>query len=48
MMELFITKDLFDQLLKSEFPEEELARREAERAYLIAQKYLWSGKTFSS
>ena len=37
MMELFITKDLFDQLLKSEFPEEELARREAERAYLIAQ-----------
>lgn len=37
MMELFITKDLFDRLLESEFSEDNLARKEAGRAYLIAQ-----------
>lgn len=40
MMELFITKDLFYQLLEKKFPEESLVRREAERAYLIAQNIL--------
>lgn len=37
MMELFITKDLFDRLLEREFSEDNLARKEASRAYLIAQ-----------
>lgn len=37
MMEVFITKDLFDDLLEKEFSESELARKEAGRAYLIAQ-----------
>ena len=37
MMELFITKDLFGKLVESEFPGEDLARKEAERAYFVAQ-----------
>lgn len=37
MMELFITKDLFERLLEREFSEDNLARKEASRAYLIAQ-----------
>ncbi len=37
MMEFFITKDLFDQLLDRAFPSDNAVRKEAERAYLIAQ-----------